>query len=160
MTDTPTIATLDDVLAATRDDTGPVLIDARDDRWVSIARIPGATPIAGLSADAVTGRDVILYGRDAETAPDAGQAATLRDLGAASVRIFPGGFREFVAANHATEPPLRGWACTVCSYGYHPSRGDSAAGVAPGTLFEEIRDDWRCPWCGAAKASFYEEPPV
>jgi rubredoxin len=44
--------------------------------------------------------------------------------------------------------------CTVCDYIYDPAKGDPDGGVAPGTAFDAIPDDWVCPVCGAAKADF------
>jgi rubredoxin len=52
---------------------------------------------------------------------------------------------------------MRRYACTVCAYGYHPLKGDPENGVPPGTAFEDLPDDWRCPWCGAGKADFVPE---
>jgi rubredoxin len=49
------------------------------------------------------------------------------------------------------------YACTVCSYSYHPLKGDPENGILPGTPFKNLPDDWRCPWCGAAKAQFVPE---
>ena len=49
------------------------------------------------------------------------------------------------------------YACTVCSYSYHPLKGDPENGVLPGTPFKNLPDNWRCPWCGAAKAQFVPE---
>ncbi len=46
------------------------------------------------------------------------------------------------------------WVCQVCGYIYNPAEGDPEAGVAPGTSFEELPDDWVCPVCGAEKADF------
>jgi len=46
------------------------------------------------------------------------------------------------------------WECNVCGYIYDPAEGDSAAGIAPGTLFEELPDDWACPDCGVGKEEF------
>ena len=37
---------------------------------------------------------------------------------------------------------------------YDPVTGDPDSGIAPGTAFEQIPDDWQCPICGARKASF------
>ena len=54
-------------------------------------------------------------------------------------------------------PDLTRYACTVCSYGYHPLKGDPDSGVLPGTPFEDLPDDWRCPWCGASKDQFVPE---
>lgn len=52
---------------------------------------------------------------------------------------------------------MRPYACTVCSYGYHPMKGDPENGIPAGTSFEDLPDDWRCPWCGAGKALFVPE---
>ena len=46
------------------------------------------------------------------------------------------------------------YKCTVCGYIYDPANGDSAAGIAPGTTFESLPDDWVCPECGACKEDF------
>jgi rubredoxin len=37
---------------------------------------------------------------------------------------------------------------------YDEALGDPAAGLAPGTRWEDIPDDWACPECGARKADF------
>jgi rubredoxin len=46
------------------------------------------------------------------------------------------------------------WQCTVCGYIYDPEEGDPSQGIAPGTPFEELPDDWVCPDCGVAKDMF------
>ena len=46
------------------------------------------------------------------------------------------------------------YECTVCGYVYDPELGDPDGGIAPGTPFEEIPDDWVCPVCGVAKSEF------
>ncbi|HEY32822.1 MAG TPA: High molecular weight rubredoxin [Dehalococcoidia bacterium] len=46
------------------------------------------------------------------------------------------------------------YQCTVCGWVYDPELGDPDGGIAPGTPFEEIPDDWVCPVCGAAKSKF------
>lgn len=46
------------------------------------------------------------------------------------------------------------YECTVCGYIYDPSVGDPDGGIAPGTPFEKLPDDWVCPICGAAKSDF------
>ena len=37
---------------------------------------------------------------------------------------------------------------------YDPAKGDPDLGIAAGTPFEAIPDDWQCPICGARKSSF------
>ena len=46
------------------------------------------------------------------------------------------------------------WVCTVCGYVYDETKGDPDSGIAPGTKFEDIPDDWVCPICGVSKDSF------
>lgn len=46
------------------------------------------------------------------------------------------------------------YKCSVCGYIYDPEEGDPDGGIAPGTPFEQIPDDWACPVCGASKTQF------
>ena len=46
------------------------------------------------------------------------------------------------------------YRCLVCEHIYDPAVGDPDSGIAPGTAFEDIADDWMCPDCGATKADF------
>ena len=54
-------------------------------------------------------------------------------------------------------PKKAKYRCTVCGYIYDPEAGDPDGGIAPGTPFDEIPDDWVCPVCGAAKSEFEKE---
>ena len=40
-----------------------------------------------------------------------------------------------------------------CGYVYDPALGDPDNGVAPGTVWEDVPEDWVCPICGAASDS-------
>ncbi|GAA6617629.1 rubrerythrin family protein [Scytonema sp. NUACC26] len=57
------------------------------------------------------------------------------------------------------DPATQKWICRQCSMIYDPVVGDPDSGIAPGTPFEAIADDWYCPICGATKKTFvpYEE---
>lgn len=46
------------------------------------------------------------------------------------------------------------YRCTICEHIYDPAEGDPMSGVAPGTAFEDLPEDWICPDCGAGKADF------
>ncbi len=46
------------------------------------------------------------------------------------------------------------WACSVCDYEYTEEAGDPAAGIPPGTPFEDLPVDWRCPGCSVGKGAF------
>lgn len=47
--------------------------------------------------------------------------------------------------------------CTICGYIYDPAIGDPDNNVEPGTAFENLPEDWRCPLCGAVKKYFEKE---
>jgi rubredoxin len=44
--------------------------------------------------------------------------------------------------------------CLECEHIYDEAQGDSDSGIAPGTRWEDIPDDWSCPICGAPKNFF------
>jgi rubredoxin len=48
----------------------------------------------------------------------------------------------------------RKYICIVCNYVYDPAVGMPEDGIAPGTAFADIPDDWCCPDCGVSKADF------
>jgi len=41
-----------------------------------------------------------------------------------------------------------------CGYIYDPEVGDPDSGIAPGTAWEDIPEDWVCPVCGLGKDAF------
>jgi rubredoxin len=49
------------------------------------------------------------------------------------------------------------YVCSICGYVYDPEQGDPDNGVAPGTKWEDVPDDWECPVCGASKDDFEKE---
>ena len=51
---------------------------------------------------------------------------------------------------------MQKYVCDVCGYVYDPAEGDVDNGVAAGTPFEKIPEDWLCPVCGAGKEDFSE----
>ena len=42
----------------------------------------------------------------------------------------------------------------VCGYEYDPAVEDPDGGIAPGTPFADIPEDWVCPVCGLGKDAF------
>ena len=44
-----------------------------------------------------------------------------------------------------------------CGYEYDPAVGDPDNGIAPGTPFEDLPEDWTCPVCGLDKDAFEKE---
>lgn len=49
---------------------------------------------------------------------------------------------------------MQKYQCGPCGYIYDPEVGDPDGGIAPGTPFENIPDDWVCPVCGLGKNVF------
>ena len=53
--------------------------------------------------------------------------------------------------------PSERYVCSVCGYVYDPEVGDPDSGIAPGTPFADLPDDWVCPVCGASKKEFEKQ---
>ena len=46
------------------------------------------------------------------------------------------------------------WECIVCGLIYDEKEGWPEDGIAPGTKWEDVPEDWTCPDCGVGKADF------
>jgi rubredoxin len=46
------------------------------------------------------------------------------------------------------------WQCQICNFTYDEEKGLPDEGIAPGTPWSQVPDDWACPDCGATKADF------
>lgn len=46
------------------------------------------------------------------------------------------------------------YRCQECEHIYDEEKGDPDSGLAPGTLWDDIPDNWACPICGAPKSFF------
>lgn len=51
---------------------------------------------------------------------------------------------------------MKKYVCEPCGYEYDPEVGDPDNGIAPGTAFEDLPEDWVCPICGMGKDVFTE----
>ena len=49
---------------------------------------------------------------------------------------------------------MKKYVCNVCGYLSDTAKGAPDSGIAPGTAFEDIPEDWVCPVCGVAKSDF------
>lgn len=52
------------------------------------------------------------------------------------------------------EASMKKYKCAICGYVYDPAKGDPDSGIKPGTPFENIPADWKCPVCGVTKDNF------
>ena len=46
------------------------------------------------------------------------------------------------------------YMCVVCGWLYDETEGMPEHGIAPGTRWEDVPEDWRCPECNVGKADF------
>lgn len=49
---------------------------------------------------------------------------------------------------------MRRYMCIICGFIYDEAEGIPEEGIAPGTLWENVPEDWCCPDCGATKDDF------
>ena len=49
------------------------------------------------------------------------------------------------------------YVCDACGWEYDEELGDPDRGIAPGTKFEDLPEDFVCPICGVGKEMFSEE---
>lgn len=52
------------------------------------------------------------------------------------------------------ENTMKKYICEECDFEYDPARGMPNQGIAPGTAFEDLPEDWECPVCGVDKTEF------
>ena len=57
-------------------------------------------------------------------------------------------------APQADSPRYRVWQCDLCAFAYDEAKGLPDEGIAPGTRWEEIPEDWICPDCATSKRDF------
>ena len=46
------------------------------------------------------------------------------------------------------------YGCIDCGWIYDEDFGDDDLGIEPGTLFEDLPDDFACPMCGCSSEDF------
>ena len=49
------------------------------------------------------------------------------------------------------------YICDVCGYIYDEANGEPENGIAPGTKWADLPDDYLCPLCGVGKESFSKD---
>ena len=52
---------------------------------------------------------------------------------------------------------MKKYVCDICGYIYDEATGDPDNGIAAGTKWEAMPDDFVCPLCGVGKDSFSEQ---
>ena len=49
---------------------------------------------------------------------------------------------------------MKKYVCDACGWEYDEEKGDASLGIAPGTKFEDLPEDFTCPLCGVGKEDF------
>jgi len=49
---------------------------------------------------------------------------------------------------------MKSYMCIVCGFVYDEAEGWPDDGIAPGTKWEDVPEDWECPECGVKKSDF------
>ncbi len=49
---------------------------------------------------------------------------------------------------------MKKWQCVVCGFIYDEVAGLPEEGIAAGTRWEDVPEDWVCPDCGVTKSDF------
>ena len=52
---------------------------------------------------------------------------------------------------------MKKYVCGVCGWTYDEKAGAPDNGIAPGTKFEDLPEDFACPLCGVGKELFEAE---
>lgn len=59
------------------------------------------------------------------------------------------------AGPHAvSQDAFKQWVCLICGWIYDEAAGVPEEGIAPGTRWADVPDDWRCPLCDVGKEDF------
>lgn len=51
-------------------------------------------------------------------------------------------------------PAFKTWKCQLCGFVYDEAAGDPSEGLAPGTRWADVPEEWTCPVCGTPKDQF------
>lgn len=66
-------------------------------------------------------------------------------------------YNEHIKYNDKEMKIMAKWVCDICGYVYDPEIGDPDNGVAAGTAWEDVPEDWVCPLCSVGKDSFSQQ---
>jgi rubredoxin len=52
------------------------------------------------------------------------------------------------------EEPMKKYMCVICGFIYDEAEGLPEEGIPPGTKWDDVPLNWKCPECGAGKEDF------
>lgn len=74
-------------------------------------------------------------------------------------RITRAAEAEAMARQLESDPDSHSYECRSCGYRYEPAEGVAKLGIARGTGFTALPDDFLCPVCRSPKAAFVDVGP-
>jgi rubredoxin len=77
----------------------------------------------------------------------------IKSIGTVKDDCRHGGRQEMIKQTQG-DSAMQKWRCVPCDYVYDPAQSDPENGIAPGTAFEDLPEDWLCPDCSAGKDMF------
>jgi len=63
---------------------------------------------------------------------------------------------EYLSTLKGAGSGMKKYVCDLCFWEYDEAAGDESNGIAPGTKWSDLPDDFTCPPCGADKDQFSE----
>jgi len=67
---------------------------------------------------------------------------------------FPSVSEQLAEPEHEHVFDGESYVCVICGFTYNPEDGDPSMGIPPGTRFEDLPEDYKCPICNAGKEYF------
>lgn len=120
---------------------------AGDPFWIDLTASEAERLLAALQARLSNGAHVSSNGTDApivfnldSTTPESADEAAQRTDARVHTEVSSDEFRQ--------------WVCVICGWIYDEAAGCPEDGLAPGTRWAEVPDDWRCPLCDVGKTDF------
>jgi len=116
---------------------------AGDPYWIDLTSEEAAALLATLQAK--------LALRESTAAPLVVALDTPRESAAPEAAHANAGSSD---AKDSADAGLKQWVCVICGWVYDEAAGAPDDGLAPGTRWADVPDDWRCPLCDVGKEDF------
>ena len=67
------------------------------------------------------------------------------------------GYSNTILKKNILEVIIMKYICDICGWTYDEAEGYPEAGIAPGTKWEDMPEDFECPLCSVSKDNFSGE---
>ena len=118
---------------------------AGDPYWIDLTADEAAALLASLQST--------LAARESTAAPLVVALDTPREAAALAEAPASAG-SSAASAEDSADTGLKQWVCVICGWVYDEAAGAPDDGLAPGTRWADVPEDWRCPLCDVGKEDF------